>query len=162
MKSRRKWGSADAARRQRRREIFARLRHRKLRHPRKHARRCPAFFRLVSGRGPKVSPACVCMQDARVPPLRVEKWRPGYLHCESEMTGPLGTDSFAVSCLLFPRNITNELNGLRSATRSYLNGNPSSHYVPCQFSRFQSSTISRGDVNFVRMRCDSYSFEKQY
>lgn len=93
VKSRRKWGSVDAARRQRRRihdERYSRdireTEAERLRHPRKHARRCTALFRLVSGRGPKVSPACVCMRDARVPSLRVEKWRLGYSRIRDDRT----------------------------------------------------------------------------
>lgn len=96
-----------------------------------------ALFRLVSGSSwPVESLACLRMhaRHASATSLRVEKWRLGYSHREFEMTGPPGTVSFAVSCSsLFSRDITNELDGLRSATHFYLNGNPSSCYVCTAF-----------------------------
>lgn len=105
-----------------------------------------SLSRLVFGRGPKVfhhpPPACVCMRESRerVSPLRVDRngdrdYSLGRIRDDGApnnrggQAGWVGTvllvraTSYRSSPLL-PRNITNELNGLRSATRSYLNGNP--------------------------------------
>lgn len=126
--------AAGYARREREREI---LREELEARPREYTLRCPTLFRVVSGRGPKVSTraACVCMRGMRSRARRLYVLRNGDCAIRSRIRDDktpgkrshslfsftllslsLSFSTRLFSFLLFPRDITNELNGLRSAT----------------------------------------------